>query len=153
MSGSLVTFDYAVWSARYPELAISVSAPLATSYFQEACLFVDNSVSSLLKASVPALTLILNMITAHIAQLNAPSAPGQPSSQLVGRISNASEGSVSVTTEMGPPSLSAAWFNQTKYGAEAWQALAPWRTARYLPGPQRYLGPGGYGYPGRWSLG
>ena len=82
------------------------------------------------------------MITAHIASILAP-LNGQPSNPLVGRISNASEGSVSVQTDM-PTNPNAAWWNQTKYGALAWAALAPYRTMTYLPNPSSPVWSGGY---------
>ena len=83
------------------------------------------------------------MITAHIAQLNSGTA-AQAASPLVGRITNATQGSVSVATsgDMGEPaSGSAAWFQQTKYGAAYWQASMPYRKGgRYNPGMIPYLG-------------
>jgi hypothetical protein len=76
------------------------------------------------------------MVTAHIAALNAPIG-GQPSSPLVGRINNATEGTISVQTQMDYPAGSAQWFVQTKYGAAYWAATAGFRTMRYLgPGQQ-----------------
>lgn len=158
MSGSgIVVFDFSSWAARYPELAspsTGVGSGLADLYFLEAQLYLDNSLAS----PVPDVTirgLLLNMLTAHIAALNAPLS-GQPASTLVGRISNASEGSVSVATEMNLPG-SAAWFAQTKYGVAFWQATANLRTARYIPGAgvrprQGAYGPfsGPFGYRGGW---
>jgi hypothetical protein len=70
---------------------------------------------------------------AHIAKLNAPIG-GDPPSGLVGRISNASEGSVSVGVAY-PEVAGAEWFNQTRYGAMFWQATKQYRMAQYFPGP------------------
>ena len=128
MSGTGVAiFDYTIWSARYPELAGEVDAPAASAYFDEAGLYLNNTAASLVADLTRRLTL-LNMLTAHIAALNKPK-----SSTLVGRISNASEGTVSVQAEYAPPGT-AAWFVQTKYGAAFWQATAYLRTMRYVPG-------------------
>lgn len=145
MSGTVqpqgVVFDYVLWAARYPELAGSVGSDLATLFFAEACLYLDNTPGSLVTDATPGgrRALILNMLTAHVAALNAP-INGQASSALVGRIASATEGSVSVTADMGAVSPNAAWYLQTKYGAAAWTALAGKRTMRYFPGYGPYLG-------------
>lgn len=139
----IVQFDYIVWSMRYSELSGSVPQPLAQAYFDEATLFLNNTPRSPVRDMV-ARAVILGMLTAHIAQLNAP-LNGQASSSLVGRISNASEGSVSVATDMGTQPARAAWLNQTKYGAAAYQAMTPYFTGgRYQRGRQPYLGVGPY---------
>jgi len=132
---SPVVFDYSTWALRYPELASSVSQPLAQMYFQEAQLYVDNSPCSIIPNCSPLYqrAQFLNMITAHIAALNA-SLGGQPPNPLVGRISNATEGSVNVTVENQYPPGSAQWFQQSKYGSAFWQASAAYRTMHYVPG-------------------
>lgn len=137
MSG-VVTFDYATWAARYPELAASVDEALATLYFGEATLYLDNSAQSVVR-DLTARAALLNMLTAHIAKLNA-TIGGQPPSGLVGRVASASEGSVSVSTDAGAIPGTAAYFAQTQYGMSFWAATARYRTARYIPGPRPYLG-------------
>ena len=129
----VVTFDYAIWSARYPELAALVSQPQAQAYFYEATLYCDNSPCSPVQDPTQ-LGVLLGMVTAHIAALNA-ALNGQPSSPLVGRINSATEGSVSVQAQMDAAPGSAQWFNQTKYGAAFWQATVQYRSMRYVPGP------------------
>lgn len=138
---SIVVFDYATWLLRYPEFS-SVGQPLAQLYFNEAQLYCDNTVCSLVTDGSPGgqRAMFLNMLTAHIAALNAVIS-GQPSSPLVGRISSATEGSVSVQTQNDYPPGSAQWFQQTKYGAAYWQASAQFRTARYVPGPAAIVDP------------
>lgn len=79
--------------------------------------------------------MLLNMATAHIAALNSP-LNGQASSPLVGRITNASEGSVSVQTQFDVPPGSAQWWAQTKYGAAFYAATAQFRVMQYFPGPE-----------------
>lgn len=132
---AVVTFSYADWSARYPELASSVAEPLAQLYFNEATLYLNNDGCGPVRDPLQ-LAMILNMLTAHIAALNAP-LNGQASSPLVGRINTASEGSVSVGTDLNVPGT-ASWFAQSKYGLAAWQALAPYRTMHYRRGPASY---------------
>ncbi len=144
MSGSAIyTFDYSVWSALFPELVSSISSPQATLYFGVAETMVDNmpcSIIPLASPCDPSLTpnsirgTILNLTTAHIAALFG-SINGQPPNPLVGRISDATEGSVSVSVDFAS-TQSAAWWNQTKYGSLAWAAMAPYRMALYAVPPQ-----------------
>lgn len=136
-----VVFNYAQWAARFPELAGSVAEPLAGAYFDEATLYLSNDGSSRVKNEIKR-ALILNLIVAHIAKLNAPIG-GAAASPLVGRISSATEGSVTVQTDLQIKSESAQWWLQTPYGLQAWQALAPYRTAMYVPGHQRRMDPYG----------
>jgi len=149
MSGSttpLVTFNYATWVARYPEFS-TVQQATAQEYFNEATLYVNNTPASLLAGNLSTLAMVLNMVTAHIASLSALGPDGQLASTLVGRISNATEGAVSVGTDFQVPG-SAAWFAQTRYGIAAWQALAQYRTARYVPRRRN----AGWGFGG-WNNG
>lgn len=139
----VVVFSYANWAARYPEFS-SVSPATAQQYFNEAQLYCDNTPCSIVADSRPGgeREILLNMMTAHIAQLSQPvggvaasgsSTPAAPS-PLVGRISSATEGSVSVQTQMDLPPGSAQWFAQTQYGAAYWQATAKYRMMTYVPG-------------------
>lgn len=136
-----VTFNYNGWKARYPEFA-DVSSDAATAYFNEATIYCRNSLGPV--STVALLSTYLNMITAHIAWLYSPrDASGNPSSTgtqpapaLVGRVSSATQGSVTVAVEMPTQPAAAAWFQQTKYGASFWEATKQYRTMRYLPRPQ-----------------
>jgi hypothetical protein len=127
----IVVFDVASFRVRYPEFA-TVSDELLGAYFDEATIYLNNTeyspVTDLTKRA-----LLLNMLVAHVAALNA-GVNGQAASPLVGRVNSATEGSVSVTTDMGAVSGSAAWFMQTKYGAAYWQATVNLRSFRYVPG-------------------
>jgi hypothetical protein len=143
MTNPTVTFNYAVWVARYPEFA-AVSQPLAQAYFDEAGLYFANQGWT---GSLPSAPTLLNMLTAHIAWLYAPrdadgnpSSTGQAASPLTGRISQAAEGSVNVTTELtSSGSPSEGFFLQSKYGLSFWQATAQYRTAIYSARPTRVV--------------
>jgi hypothetical protein len=136
---AIVVFDYAMWALRYPELANSVSQPLAQMYFNEAGLCCDNSDTSPI-VDLTARVMLLNMATAHIAALNA-TLNGKPSSPIVGRISDATEGTVSVSTENLYQRGTAQWWQQTKYGAQWWQATGQYRRGRLFPGAVRNFDP------------
>ena len=133
-----VVFNYATWALRYPEFVANaapgkvVTEPLATAYFDEACIYCDNTDLSPV-ANLGQRTVFLNMLTAHIAALNGPA-----SSALVGRLSQATEGSVSITSELEVPK-GAEWFAQTKYGLSYWQASGQFRKGFYVA-PQRAVG-------------
>lgn len=136
---AVVSFDYAAWAARYPEFDATVDQAAATECFQDACLYLNNTDLSpvwdpLIRARY------LNMITAHIAQLQYGSSL-VPQSGLVGRIEQAAEGSVNVTVRYPELIGVAAWFSQTQYGAGYWAASAPFRSFRYRVGPQRNMRP------------
>lgn len=135
----MAVFTYSLWALIFPELALYTNSAQATQYWTEATMLLDNSATSPVQ-DIGQRTMLLNLLTAHICQLRQ-ALNGQPSSPLVGRISEATEGSVSVKAEMIAAPGSAQWYNQTKYGAQYWQMLLPFRSARYYPGPRRVFTP------------
>ena len=148
----VVAFVYATWVQMYPEMA-GVSAPAANLYFTQACQMCDNTPASLIIDASPTglRAACLYALTAHFAALAGQGnggAGGSGRGGLVGRISSASEGSVSVSTENAGATASSAWYQQTQYGATYWSLTAQFRTMRYVPGPQRNMDPWGYGR--RW---
>lgn len=149
-----VVFNYPLWAARYPEFSDTVGEDLAQIFFSEAELYLDNTASSKVADNAPAgrRALLLNMLVAHVAALSVGT-NGSPVSPFIGRITQATQGTVSVTADMGPISGSQAWFMQTKYGANYWQATASLRQGgRYKSPRGPYLGVSriGYGYWGRF---
>jgi len=127
-------FDSVIFLARYPEFS-AIPVPRLQSFFDEAGVYLANTdgspVSDLTRRRV-----FLNMLTAHIASLaGALSADGAPGP--VGRVSSATEGSVSATFEYAAPG-SGAWYAQTPYGAAYWQATINLRGFRYVKAGGRY---------------
>jgi hypothetical protein len=97
----------------------------------------------------------------NVSQTVTPEAfivPGVPNTAaplgIVGRINNAAEGDVSVTSEWSaPPNANQAYFVQTKYGAQYWTMTAKYRLARFVPAPPGAYNPlAGYGI-GPWGPG
>lgn len=127
----VVVFDSTAFLARYPEFS-SVSTSTLDAYFSEATIYLDNTDSSIV-SDCNIRTVLLNMLTAHITALYS-GINGNVPSGIVGRISSASEGSVSVNADMGPTTNSQAWYLQTQYGAAYWTATARYRAFQYLPG-------------------
>lgn len=161
-----VVFDYAYLQQRFPDLSRWVSPEMGQFYFDLATLYLDNTdggepiyvpgfgpvgcraVVNQVR-DIPTRQMLLGLLTAHIATLQAP-LNGQASSTVVGRISGATEGSVSVSIDLPETGSSAigAWLGLTKYGQMFWAATAAYRTARYVPGPRAMCRPS-YGWR-RW---
>lgn len=142
-TGGVVTFSWAQWLLEYPEFGY-VTQPQAQSFFNRATLLVDNTPCSPI-CDLLQRTILLNMATAHIAALFS-SQNGQGPRGVVGRISDASEGSVSVRTEyVAPKTDSQAYWNQTPYGAQYWAATLKYRTGFYAPSPLGVNGNPGFG--------
>src|SRR5208282_784481 len=107
--------------------------PQLNAYFGMATLYCPNVPQNPFNCS-GVLPQLLNLVTAHVAWLLSPKdANGNPSVQgaaangsLVGRISQATQGSVNVSLEFdgtaGGPSQQ--FFSQTAYGLMFWQATA-----------------------------
>jgi hypothetical protein len=131
-----VVFAPAAWMQRYPEF-VTIGNAVASAYFNEATLYLSNGDGSIVQ-DIGQRTTLLWMITAHIAAMNS-GVNGQGASPLVGRISSATEGSISVSTDIDAPG-SAGWWATTKYGAAYWAATARYRTMRYVPGCQPRFG-------------
>lgn len=147
-------FDYTSWVLTFPEFQ-GIAKPAAEMYFAVATGYVRNDGAGPVCDPQVQATL-LKLTTAHIAKLFSTTDNGQPTTGgldspagIVGRVSSATEGSVSVTSEFPDQPAAAAWWNQTIYGAAAWKLLAPTRTMRYLPGRRRVYNPpffrGGFG--------
>ena len=136
--GVAVTFDFTSWALRFPEFG-SLKPALAQLYFNDATAYHRNDGGGPVPTAALQ-TTYLNLLTAHIAKMNATIGTTAPS-DLVGRISDAAEGSVHVTVEI-PQGLSAAaaWFAQTKYGFDYWELTKGYRTARYRARPQFVVG-------------
>ena len=146
---AVAVFSYPQWAALFPELAGSVNEQLADSFFTVAGLLLDNTDCSPVQ-DVAARLVYLNYIVAHLASLSGyPLAAGQTvpaPSGVIGRVTKATEGSVSVSTDYGAQGRGAAYWLQSQYGALYWQLTAWLRTARYVPAAPRYFGPRtGYG--------
>jgi hypothetical protein len=135
---TVAVFNHAAWIARYPEFG-AVSEELAALFFAEAGLYLDNTDNSPVEDANVRL-MLLGMLTAHIAALSGAS--GRDSG-MVGRVSSASEGSVSVSVDTGLMPGTAVWFQQTSYGLSFWQATKGYRSAVYVAAPAYNFEPRG----------
>jgi hypothetical protein len=137
-----VTFNQTEFLAAYSQFTLQ-AAFLGTA-FVLATTMLSNCCSSVVCDANLRQTL-LYLLTAHITKLMAGEG-SIPATGLVGRISDATEGSVSLTAEYLAPNggPSQAYFIQTQYGATWWQATAGFRTMRYVAPPPRHYGPWGW---------
>lgn len=133
----VVVFNYPLWAKRYPELGNSISAEVAQLYFDEATVYCDNSPTSPV-CDLALRQVLLFMVTAHIAVLNAM-INGEAPTSLVGRISSATEGSVSVSADYKAEPGNEQWWAQTKPGAAFWAGSAQYRQAVYVAPCDPYI--------------
>ena len=116
-----------------------VGPDLAQAFFNEATIYWRNDGSGLVDDPVLQ-TQLLNMLTAHFAARYATTNGNAPSG-LVGRISQAGQGPVSLSTEFNVPPGTAAWYLTTNYGSDFYVATQAYRTAHYRPGRRRIMNP------------
>jgi hypothetical protein len=125
----IVTFDPAVFIAQFPAFTTVPTAAL-TNNFNLATLQLNNSLCSIVQDE-PTRAALLNLLTAHItALLNGVG--GNAPTGVVGRISGATQGSVSLQMDFKTESEAASFYMQTQWGAMYWQSTAIYRTARYV---------------------
>ena len=127
----------AVWNpttflARYPEFANANVGQLGAIFAGDAGLYLDNTDCSPVQ-NITIRTMLLNMLTAHIADLGgALSSTGQapPSGQVL----SAAEGSVNASfANLAPQGGTQGWYAQTPYGLAFWNATLNLRGMRYVP--------------------
>lgn len=140
--GAIAVFDPAAFKVTYPQWAALPDAQLQ-GYFNIATLYLRNDGTSPVR-TVATQTLLMNLLTAHITQLSA-GVDGKGPQSIVGRINSASEGSVSIGADY-PANATNAWFLQTPFGANFWQATAAYRMVNYVPGRPRF----GNGFSGNY---
>lgn len=146
--GVTVSFDYGSLITAYPQLG-EISEEQAAAMFAQATVFHRNDGGGPVEDTTVQLAL-LNMVTAHLIYLRlAVGDSDAPNATVVGRISSATQGPVSLSFDVGASqSAQAAWWMQTKPGFDYWQATAPYRTMRWRPARRRRFNPiPGYGFP------
>lgn len=152
----VVTYDRAEFLALYPEFTGISPASLAND-FTGATFLLNNTCQSRVQDANQRMSL-LYLLTAHIARIFQGTNDGTGNVEtplgIVGRISQAAQGDVSVSSEWSaPPNANAAYFIQTQYGALYWTMTARYRTAIFIPAPPDAYNPlAGYGV-GPWRPG
>lgn len=129
---AIVVLDIAKFRAMFPEFS-NVSNELLPFLFDQATDYLNNSDFSLVDDVIKRERL-LYLLMAHLAYVRYGDVNGNGGSGMVGRISSASEGSVSVSSDIGPVEFRYAWYTQSPYGMDYWQATKVYRMANYYPG-------------------
>ena len=124
----VVVFGPVEFRALYP--AITATDAQLEDYFAMAETFLDNTECSVVK-DLGSRKRMLYLLVAHIATLTGMAEKGNP---VVGRISNATEGSVSVSLDYGTMGNNERWYLQTPWGAMYWQLTKRYRSAVYRMG-------------------
>jgi len=128
--GAAVAFSYAGFVAQFPEFAYLTSDQVQIWWNVASSQHMGGAGNHVCDPTQQ--TNLLNFLTAHYVKIFGPPPASGGSNDLVGRISNASEGSVSVQAEL-PQDIpqGSAFYTQTKYGLAYWSMTAPYRTFRY----------------------
>lgn len=125
-------FNYAGFAARFPEFA-TVAQPTITAYAAEIWVRLPTLATLTGDPGIDGRNgLLLNLATAHLTALYS-GVNGNAPAELVGRIDDASQGSVHVHADAGEVPKAAVWWYQTKYGIDFWQQSQARRTFHYSP--------------------
>lgn len=139
---AVVIFVPADFKVAFPEFAAVPDLRLTTT-FAAATAILDNTDASPV-VDVEQRQAMFYYLVAHLLTLFGTTVAGSAGagpSGVVGRLSSATEGSVSSSFEMNvPPNASAAWWNQTQYGATFWLMTLPYRSFRYVPSGRSGVG-------------
>lgn len=130
---NVFVFDPDAFKLAYPQFASFTNEQLI-SFFEE----VENTVLDNTETSCISLAnrkKWFYLLVAHNAELQNRINSGNTG--LVGRISSATEGSVSISTDynMGSGAME-QWLKQTPYGAKFYAYTAPWRKAIWVSAEQ-----------------
>ncbi|WP_446471155.1 DUF4054 domain-containing protein [Xenorhabdus stockiae] len=123
-----VSLDIPKWRKIYPN--IQATDEQLEMYFVEAAMLLNNTKSSCVK-NLKEREMLLYLLMAHMATLQNTLDAGN---NAVGRVSSATEGSVSVSLDYGTTSDAEKWYIQTPYGAKYWQLTARYRSFLYVIG-------------------
>ncbi|EAR8731058.1 DUF4054 domain-containing protein, partial [Salmonella enterica] len=128
-----VTFDSQVFVSLYPEFSTATPELLTAVFNQVTALYLDNTDDSPV-TDLNEREQLLFLLVAHLCSLRGLGSGKDGQAGLVGRITSASEGSVSVSVDNSGSNDASWWYLQTSYGADYWQATAPYRSMQYVPG-------------------
>lgn len=129
---AIVVLDIDKFRAMFPEF--SNATDIAIQFlFDQATDYLNNTEYSLVIDATKRERLLF-LLMAHLAYVRYGDSKGNGGSGLVGRLSSASEGSVSVSSDAGQIEFRYMWYTQSPYGMDYWQATKVYRMANYYPG-------------------
>lgn len=140
---AVVVFDPAAFKAAFPQFQDVPDATLSALFAMIGFTYIDNTDESIV-VNVDQRGAMMNFLLAHMLVLfgwvdtNGVVVPGAGA---VGRVSSATEGTVSTSLEYKVPASAAeAWYNQTPYGAAYWVMTAPFRSFHYVAAGRSGIG-------------
>lgn len=119
---AVVALDADAWRELFPAFAKATDAQVG-QWFTLACLLVGNDEGGMIPYDPPARLqrqAVIDLVMCHLATLDGRG-------DAVGRVTSATQGSVSSSTEYAAAGKNSAWWTQTQCGATAWQLLRPYR--------------------------
>ncbi|MEQ9910985.1 DUF4054 domain-containing protein [Pectobacterium polaris] len=129
---AIVVLDIDKFRAMFPEFS-NVTDIALQFLFDQATDYLNNTEYSVVIDATKRERLIY-LLMAHLAYVRYGDSKGNGGSGLVGRLSSASEGSVSVSSDAGQIEFRYMWYTQSPYGMDYWQATKVYRMANYYPG-------------------
>lgn len=117
---------------RYPEFD-NVTDTALSNLFDMAELYISNDYGSVV-TNLNKRETLMYLIVAHLCYIRYGDNKGNGGSGMVGRISSASEGSVSVSADVGAVEFRNAWYTQSPYGMDFWQATKVYRMGVWFSG-------------------
>lgn len=134
---AVVVLNTVKFKEAFPEFAAVPDGRLNVLFTMATSTVLDNTdaspVTSEQERESLLFLLLAHMLTLYGTGPLAGGAAGTGPSGAVGRVSTATEGSVSSSMEYhAAASATEAWFNQTQYGAMYWVMTARWRSMRYV---------------------
>jgi hypothetical protein len=144
----VVQFSADEFNALYPEFS-GLDPTVQQNSFNDATFLLNNTCGSIVLDANQRMSLLYTL-TAHCLLIDRGTNDGEGNvtspQGIVGRISNAAEGSVNVASEYSNEvTQSEAYYIQTKYGAKFWEQTSGYRTMHYIGPPTS--GPNGPGFP------
>jgi len=147
MTTGIVTFDEAAFLARFPMFSAWATAnpgQLQERFNEVTAIYINNGPMARV-LDVTERSYLINYAIAHVltvegALADPTTTDASAAAGRVGRVSSASEGTVSAQLDMGAVPGTAAWWMQTQFGAAYWNATAKYRTVRYARPPSMCYG-------------
>lgn len=128
----IAQLDPTEWLKKYP-MYDNLTIEQVEDLLIAATDFLENTVCSVIR-DVEKRKRLIYLVAAHLAYLLYQDKNGNGgSSGLVGRLSSATEGSVSVGATMANAPFSAEFFLQSPFGFAFWQATMVYRMGLYTP--------------------
>lgn len=120
----------------FPEFS-NVTDEQLESLFKLSTLYIENNQLSVV-TDLKKRELLLYLIVAHLCYLKYGNNKGDGGTGMVGRLSSATEGSVSISATVGQLSSDAEWYAQSQYGWQFWEATKVYRMGTWFSGADYY---------------